>query len=91
MAVGDELARRFFEVAAGGNLDELLGMLAPDVLLHGDGGGKTRAISRGSSAGGRHNPGARREDRRPPAGHPALRAGQVAVGAAVTCQGSCSW
>ncbi|MBO1413044.1 RNA polymerase sigma factor SigJ [Streptomyces sp. FH025] len=45
-AEGDELARRFFEVAAGGDLEELLGMLAPDVVLHGDGGGKAQAIGR---------------------------------------------
>ncbi|MGW2377714.1 sigma-70 family RNA polymerase sigma factor [Kitasatospora sp. NPDC001683] len=45
-AKGDELARRFFEVAAGGDLEELLGMLAPDVVLHGDGGGKALAIGR---------------------------------------------
>ncbi|MFJ9776751.1 RNA polymerase sigma factor SigJ [Kitasatospora sp. NPDC101157] len=45
-AQGDELARRFFEAAAGGDLDELLRMLAPDVVLHGDGGGKARAIGR---------------------------------------------
>ncbi|MGW3041019.1 RNA polymerase sigma factor SigJ [Kitasatospora sp. NPDC001159] len=48
-AEGDELARRFFEVAAGGNLEELLGMLAPDVALHGDGGGKAQAIGRSVS------------------------------------------
>jgi RNA polymerase sigma factor (sigma-70 family) len=41
-AEGDELARRFFEAAAGGDLDALLRMLAPDVVLHGDGGGKVR-------------------------------------------------
>jgi len=43
-AEGEELARRFFEAAAGGDLDELLDMLAPDVVLHGDGGGKTQTI-----------------------------------------------
>lgn len=32
---GEELARRFFEAAAGGDMDALLGMLAPDVVLHG--------------------------------------------------------
>jgi hypothetical protein len=41
-AEGEELARRFFEAAAGGELDALLGMLAPDVVLHGDGGGSFR-------------------------------------------------
>ncbi|MFI9366229.1 RNA polymerase sigma factor SigJ [Kitasatospora sp. NPDC053057] len=48
-AEGDELARRFFAVAAGGDLEELLGMLAPEVVLHGDGGGKARAIGRSVS------------------------------------------
>ncbi|MEV0094994.1 RNA polymerase sigma factor SigJ [Streptomyces sp. NPDC050738] len=43
---GDELARTFFEAAAGGALDALLGMLAPDVVFHGDGGGKARAIGK---------------------------------------------
>jgi RNA polymerase sigma-70 factor (TIGR02957 family) len=42
----EELARRFFEAAAGGDMDALLGMLAPDVVLHGDGGGKAQAIGR---------------------------------------------
>jgi RNA polymerase sigma factor (sigma-70 family) len=41
-AEGEELARRFFEAAAGGDVDALLGMLAPDVVLHGDGGGKAQ-------------------------------------------------
>jgi len=41
-AEGEELARRFFEAAAGGDMDALLGMLAPDVVLHGDGGGKAQ-------------------------------------------------
>jgi RNA polymerase sigma-70 factor (ECF subfamily) len=43
-AEGEELARRFFEAAAGGDLDALLGMLAPDVVLYGDGGGKAQSI-----------------------------------------------
>jgi RNA polymerase sigma-70 factor (TIGR02957 family) len=43
-AEGEELARRFFEAAAGGDMDALLSMLAPDVVLHGDGGGKAQAI-----------------------------------------------
>jgi RNA polymerase sigma factor (sigma-70 family) len=43
-AEGKELARRFFEAAAGGDMDALLGMLAPDVVAHGDGGGKAQAI-----------------------------------------------
>jgi RNA polymerase sigma-70 factor (TIGR02957 family) len=45
-AEGEELARRFFEAAEGGDLDALLGMLAPDVVLHGDGGGKAQAIGK---------------------------------------------
>jgi RNA polymerase sigma factor (sigma-70 family) len=45
-AEGEELARRFFEAAAGGDMDALLGMLAPDVMLHGDGGGKAQAIGK---------------------------------------------
>jgi RNA polymerase sigma factor (sigma-70 family) len=45
-AEGEELARRFFEAAAGGDMDALLGMLAPDVVLHADGGGKTQAIGK---------------------------------------------
>jgi RNA polymerase sigma factor (sigma-70 family) len=43
-AEGEELARRFFEAAAGGDMDALLGMLAPDVVFHGDGGGKAQAV-----------------------------------------------
>jgi len=43
-AEGEELARRFFEAAAGGDMDALLGMLAPDVVVHGDGGGKAQAV-----------------------------------------------
>ena len=43
-AEGEELARRFFAAAAGGAMDALLGMLAPDVVVHGDGGGKAQAI-----------------------------------------------
>jgi RNA polymerase sigma-70 factor (TIGR02957 family) len=45
-AESEELARRFFEAAAGGDMDALLGMLAPDVVVHGDGGGKAQAIRR---------------------------------------------
>ena len=45
-AEGEELARRFFEAAAGGDMDALLGMLAPGVVLHADGGGKTQAITK---------------------------------------------
>jgi RNA polymerase sigma-70 factor (TIGR02957 family) len=45
-AAGEELARRFFAAAEGGDLDELLAMLAPDVVLHGDGGGKAQALGK---------------------------------------------
>jgi RNA polymerase sigma-70 factor (ECF subfamily) len=44
-AQGEELARRFFEAAAGGDMDALLRMLAPDVVFHADGGGKAQTIS----------------------------------------------
>jgi RNA polymerase sigma factor (sigma-70 family) len=44
-AEGEELARRFFEAAAGGDMDALLGMLAPDVVFHADGGGKAQTVS----------------------------------------------
>jgi RNA polymerase sigma-70 factor (TIGR02957 family) len=43
-AEGEELARRFFDAAAGGDMDGLLTMLAPDVVLYGDGGGKAQAL-----------------------------------------------
>jgi RNA polymerase sigma-70 factor (TIGR02957 family) len=52
-AEGEELARRFFEAVAGGDMDALLGMLAPDVVLHGDGGGKAQAV--GKPLGGRQH------------------------------------
>lgn len=45
-AEGEELARRFFAAAEGGDLDALLSMLAPDVVFHGDGGGKAQAIGK---------------------------------------------
>ena len=45
-ADGEELARRFFEAAAGGDMDALLTMLAPDVVFTGDGGGKAQAITK---------------------------------------------
>ncbi|MEU7829888.1 MULTISPECIES: RNA polymerase sigma factor SigJ [unclassified Nonomuraea] len=45
-AEGEKLARRFFEAAAGGDMDALLSMLAPDVVLIGDGGGKAQAIAK---------------------------------------------
>jgi len=45
-AEGEELARAFFEAAAGGDMEALLGMLAPDVVVHGDGGGKAQVAAR---------------------------------------------
>ncbi len=42
----EELARRFFEAAAGGDLAALLELLAPDVIMVGDGGGKAWAAAR---------------------------------------------
>jgi RNA polymerase sigma-70 factor (ECF subfamily) len=40
----DELARRFMTAAQTGDLDGLEALLAHDVALHGDGGGKVRAV-----------------------------------------------
>jgi RNA polymerase sigma-70 factor (TIGR02957 family) len=45
-AEGEELARRFFTAAEGGDLDALLALLAPDVVFHGDGGGKAQAVGK---------------------------------------------
>jgi RNA polymerase sigma-70 factor (ECF subfamily) len=45
-AESEELARRFFEATAGGDMDALLDMLAPDVVLQGDGGGKAQAVGK---------------------------------------------
>jgi RNA polymerase sigma-70 factor (TIGR02957 family) len=42
----DELARRFFEAAREGEVDALETLLAHDVVLHGDGGGKVPALAR---------------------------------------------
>jgi len=42
----DELARRFFAAAKEGDLEGLEAMLAQDVVLHGDGGGKAPALAR---------------------------------------------
>jgi RNA polymerase sigma-70 factor (TIGR02957 family) len=41
----DELARRFMIAAQAGDLDGLEALLAHDVALHGDGGGKVRALA----------------------------------------------
>ncbi len=40
----DEVARRFFDAADGGDLGGLLELLAPDVVMIGDGGGKGAAL-----------------------------------------------
>ena len=45
-AQSEEVARRFFEAAAGGDLTALLELLAPDVTMVGDGGGKAWAAAR---------------------------------------------
>jgi RNA polymerase sigma-70 factor (TIGR02957 family) len=42
----EELARRFFAAAQEGDLEGLQSLLAEDVVLHGDGGGKAPAIAR---------------------------------------------
>jgi RNA polymerase sigma-70 factor (ECF subfamily) len=42
----DELARRFFAAAQEGDLPALEALLAEDVVLHGDGGGKVPALAR---------------------------------------------
>jgi RNA polymerase sigma-70 factor (TIGR02957 family) len=47
----EALARRFFDAAAGGDMDRLLEMLAPDVVFHGDGGGKAQAIGKPLAGG----------------------------------------
>ena len=41
----DEVARRFFDAASGGDLNGLLELLATDVVMVGDGGGKGRALT----------------------------------------------
>ncbi|MGW2646604.1 RNA polymerase sigma factor SigJ [Streptomyces sp. NPDC001393] len=45
-AESEELARKFFAAAEGGDMDALLDMLAPDVVFQGDGGGKARALAK---------------------------------------------
>jgi RNA polymerase sigma-70 factor (TIGR02957 family) len=42
----DELAHRFFAAAREGDLESLEALLADDVVLHGDGGGKVPALAR---------------------------------------------
>jgi RNA polymerase sigma-70 factor (TIGR02957 family) len=42
----DELARRFFAATEDGDLEALEALLARDVVLHGDGGGKVPALAR---------------------------------------------
>jgi RNA polymerase sigma-70 factor (TIGR02957 family) len=44
--VRDELAQRFIAAAREGELEQLEALLAEDVVLHGDGGGKAPAIAR---------------------------------------------
>jgi RNA polymerase sigma factor (sigma-70 family) len=45
-AEGEELARRLFAAADGGDMDALLHMLAPDVVYQGDGGGKAASVGK---------------------------------------------
>jgi RNA polymerase sigma-70 factor (ECF subfamily) len=45
-AVGSEVTRRFLAACTGGGLDGLLALLAPDVVLVGDGGGVRKAPRR---------------------------------------------
>jgi RNA polymerase sigma-70 factor (TIGR02957 family) len=49
----DELARRFFAAARDGDLGALEALLAHDVELHGDGGGKVPALARSLHGRGR--------------------------------------
>jgi RNA polymerase sigma-70 factor (TIGR02957 family) len=42
----DELARRFFAATRDGDVESLEALLADDVVLHGDGGGKVPALAR---------------------------------------------
>jgi RNA polymerase sigma-70 factor (TIGR02957 family) len=44
-AESEEVARRFFSAIEGGNLEDLLQVLAPDVVAIGDGGGKAFALA----------------------------------------------
>jgi len=43
-AAGEQFARRFFDAAAGGDMAALIVMVSPDVVFHGDGGGKATAV-----------------------------------------------
>ena len=49
----DELARRFFAAARSGEVKALEALLAQDVVLHGDGGGKVPALGRSLHGRGR--------------------------------------
>jgi RNA polymerase sigma-70 factor (ECF subfamily) len=46
IAVREKLAQRFFDAAAKGDTEGLVGLLAADVVAYGDGGGKAPAIPR---------------------------------------------
>ena len=52
----DEVARRFFDAVGGGDLNSLLEILAPDVVMIGDGGGKGLARARADARGGTGRP-----------------------------------
>ena len=63
----DELARRFFAATEEGDLAGLEDLLAEDVVLHGDGGGKVPALARpvaGRKPGGAHAAGVGARGRR---------------------------
>jgi RNA polymerase sigma-70 factor, ECF subfamily len=47
----DALAARFVDATRGGDLEQLVALLAPDAVLVGDGGGKARALSRPLAGG----------------------------------------
>ena len=76
----DELANRFFAAAQEGDLQGLEELLAHDVVLHGDGGGKAPAARAGAPRprqGGAHADGGVRAASDPGRGrHPAARGGE---------------
>jgi ketosteroid isomerase-like protein len=49
----EQVARHFFAAIEGGDLDGLLGLLAPDATMTGDGGGKAMALSTAVTGGER--------------------------------------
>jgi RNA polymerase sigma-70 factor (ECF subfamily) len=79
----DELARRFFAAAQEGDLEGLERLLADDVVLHGDGGGKVPALARSLHGANRVartlRNWARQASRRPGSARPAQLNGQPGV------------